>query len=179
MKERIDRIIVAEGGDKYTNDPKDKGGPTRYGITEVTARAFGYNGDMRELPYDTVAIIYEKRYWCAPKFDQLPTELALVCFDWGVNAGPSVPSKALQRCLNVLNNDGAQYPDIVADGVFGNFSLYSLKQFSLKRGDEGLRILKQMMISLRSVFYIELAERKTSQEKFEYGWQKRTFLEDF
>jgi len=32
----IDRIIEVEGG--YVNNPNDKGGPTKYGITEATAR---------------------------------------------------------------------------------------------------------------------------------------------
>ena len=34
MTDLIDRIIKREGGDKETNDPKDAGGRTKYGISE-------------------------------------------------------------------------------------------------------------------------------------------------
>ncbi len=40
-------ILGKEGG--YVNHPDDKGGPTNWGITQATARAHGYVGDMRDL----------------------------------------------------------------------------------------------------------------------------------
>ena len=46
----IDELIEREGG--YVNHPADKGGPTRFGITEAVARAHGYRGAMAELPRD-------------------------------------------------------------------------------------------------------------------------------
>jgi lysozyme family protein len=44
----IEGILGKEGG--YVNNPNDKGGPTRWGITQTTARAYGYSGDMKALP---------------------------------------------------------------------------------------------------------------------------------
>lgn len=41
----IDGILSLEGG--YVNNPADRGGATNWGITEATARAFGYKGDTR------------------------------------------------------------------------------------------------------------------------------------
>ncbi|OCO16336.1 hypothetical protein AN684_0205915 [Klebsiella pneumoniae subsp. pneumoniae] len=38
----IEGILGKEGG--YVNNPNDKGGPTRWGITQTTARAYGYKG---------------------------------------------------------------------------------------------------------------------------------------
>ena len=38
----IDGVIGREGG--YSNHPADKGGPTRWGVTEAVARANGYRG---------------------------------------------------------------------------------------------------------------------------------------
>ena len=46
----IDAVIDCEGG--YANHPADRGGPTKYGITEAVARAHGYSGAMRNLPRD-------------------------------------------------------------------------------------------------------------------------------
>ena len=40
----IEELIEREGG--YVNHPRDKGGPTRFGITESVARAHGYSGAM-------------------------------------------------------------------------------------------------------------------------------------
>jgi lysozyme family protein len=39
VDELIDALIDREGG--YVNQPADKGGPTRFGITEAVARAHG------------------------------------------------------------------------------------------------------------------------------------------
>lgn len=47
MNPIIDGIIALEGG--YVFNPKDKGGATHWGITEATARAHGYAGDMRDV----------------------------------------------------------------------------------------------------------------------------------
>ena len=57
----IAEIIEIEGG--YVNHPADRGGPTKYGITEKVARAFGYQGDMRDLPKSKAFEIYDKNYW--------------------------------------------------------------------------------------------------------------------
>ena len=35
----IDKIIILEGG--FTDHPADRGGPTRWGITEAVARSHG------------------------------------------------------------------------------------------------------------------------------------------
>ncbi|HEE0576381.1 TPA: hypothetical protein R6358_002680, partial [Klebsiella pneumoniae] len=47
----IEGIFGKEGG--YVDHPSDKGGSTRWGITQTTARAHGYIGDMRNLPRET------------------------------------------------------------------------------------------------------------------------------
>ena len=65
----IDELIEREGD--YANHPDDRGGPTRFGITEVVARAHGYAGAMAELPRDEAAAIYRRLYWLRPRFDQV------------------------------------------------------------------------------------------------------------
>jgi lysozyme family protein len=44
LDELINALIEREGG--YVNHPADRGGPTRYGITEAVARAHGYGGPL-------------------------------------------------------------------------------------------------------------------------------------
>ncbi|BBM39799.1 predicted peptidoglycan domain protein (plasmid) [Leptotrichia hofstadii] len=57
--ERIfDYLLRVEGG--YSDDENDKGGKTKYGITEEEARDFGYKGDMQDLTKDFAKNIYLK-----------------------------------------------------------------------------------------------------------------------
>lgn len=64
MNPIIDGILVMEGG--YTNNPKDKGGATNWGITEATARAHGYTGEMINLTRAEAFSILEEDYWIKP-----------------------------------------------------------------------------------------------------------------
>lgn len=176
VKAKIDETIVAEGGDKYTNDPTDRGGPTKYGITQATYNAFGFIGDVKNCTYDQAVQIYALRYWSQPGFDKvgdIHAGLAFEMFDWGVTSGPSRPSQALQRSLNVLNQQAKDYPDISADGRIGPMTLHALQAFVSRRGVEGLRYLVEMVQALRRVFYMEISERDQSQEKYANGWQSR------
>jgi lysozyme family protein len=43
----IEEVIGREGG--YSNHPADRGGATRWGITEAVARAHGYRGVSADL----------------------------------------------------------------------------------------------------------------------------------
>ncbi len=110
----IEGILGKEGG--YVDHPSDKGGPTRWGITQTTARAHGYTGDMRNLPRETAKQILLSDYWTGPRFDQvaaLSTLLADELCDTGVNMGPSVASKFFQRWLTAMNMRGKLYPDLI------------------------------------------------------------------
>src|SRR5688572_25233622 len=104
----IEATIGKEGGD--SNHPADRGGPTRWGITQAVARANGYHGDMRVLPRETAIAIYRHEYFEKPGFfavAALSPAIAEELFDTGVNMGPAVPSMMLQRLLIVLNRGGA------------------------------------------------------------------------
>ncbi len=168
----LDSLILKEGG--YTNDPKDKGGETIWGITVAVARAFGYTGAMKDMTRDQAKVIYMERFWTQPKFDQvalLSPVVALEMFDTGVNMGTGVASKFLQRALNVLNNGGTIFPDIGMDGALGKMSLAALNAFITKRGMDGVKVLLAMLNGQQSVRYIEIAEGNPVQETYEFGWQ--------
>lgn len=61
-------ILGKEGG--YVDHPNDKGGPTNWGITQATARAHGYTGDMRNLTREQALAILSLITGMAPRFDQ-------------------------------------------------------------------------------------------------------------
>lgn len=68
-EEYLDDLIKREGG--YVNNPADRGGATKYGITESVARSNDYKGNMRDLPLEVAKAIYRKNYWTTPRFDQV------------------------------------------------------------------------------------------------------------
>jgi lysozyme family protein len=169
----INKVLDIEG-EEYTDDPDDRGGPTKWGWTEHEARAFGYTGDMRDLAKDKAHEMFFIRYWIQPKFNlvaELSTEIAAELFDTGVNMGQGTGVKFLQRALNVMNLGGKEFPDIAIDGGIGKMTLYCLKTFLAKRGRDGEETLLHMLNAQQSVKYMEIAENNASQEKFEYGWQ--------
>lgn len=173
IRPMLSELIRKEG--EYVNHPDDRGGPTKYGVTEQVARAYGYSGDMRNLPLSVAEDIYVQRYWIDPKFDLvalMSPKIAQEMFDTGINMGQAVAVKFLQRALNVLNRQSKDYPDITVDGVLGAISLRALQDFINVRGKEGEAVLFRMLNAQQSVRYMEIAERNPNQESFQYGWQK-------
>lgn len=167
----IDDLIGREGG--YVNHSADRGGPTRWGITEQVARAHGYRGDMRILDRDLAAVIYRAAYWIDPGFDAVSMRYPAVAeelFDIGVNMGVSVAGTFLQRCLNVMNQNGAHYADMTVDSRIGRMSLLALDAYRQRRGEEGGERLLEAIRSLRGARYIDICEARPAQEAFAYGW---------
>ena len=175
--EFVDKLInsiLKKESDKYTNNPKDSGGPTKYGITETTARKYGYKGPMEDLTRGAAYNIYVQMYWIAPHFNTLfdvSAMLSVLLMDFGVVAGPDAASTHLQRVLNVLNRNQKDYKDLEPDGVIGPNTLTALRAFAKARGLKGMNVLHYMVASLQSVHFIEVAERRPKDEEFEYGWQ--------
>lgn len=171
INQLIDDVISREGG--YSNHPADRGGATRWGITEGVARAHGFGGDMRVFPRDEAAAIYRRIYWLRPGFaaiaDRAPT-LAAELFDTGVNMGPAVAGRFLQRALNALNRNAKDYPDMAVDGVIGPVTLTALDAFIDLRGAAGETVLIKAVEALQGERYLTLAESRPANEAFLYGW---------
>jgi lysozyme family protein len=169
----IDNLIAREGG--FVDHPADKGGPTRWGISQAVARRHGYMGQMENLPRSVAALIYQKQYWRAPAFDQvakIAPILAAELFDTGVNMGAGTAIGFLQRALNALNRNGADYPDIAVDRTIGPDSLRALEAFLAKRGPLAEGVLTKAIDALQGAHYVRLAEARPAQEAFLYGWIK-------
>ena len=167
----IDELIEREGG--YVHHPADKGGPTKFGITEAVARAHGYTGVMTSLPREEAAEIYRRLYWLRPRLDAVAERsgrLAAELFDTGANMGPAVAVTFLQRALTALNRNGQDYPDLVPDGRIGPATLAALDAFLASRGAKGETVLLRAIEALQGERYLRLAERRPANEAFLYGW---------
>ncbi|MDV4341292.1 glycoside hydrolase family 108 protein [Acinetobacter baumannii] len=172
IEQYLEELIKREGG--YVNNPADRGGATKYGITQAVARENGWNGNMKDLPLEFAKSIYKKQYWLEPRFDQvnaLSPSVAEELLDTGVNCGPNFAKPLLQRALNLLNNQGkAGWPDLKVDGVYGSATLGALKTYLSKRGKDGEKVLVRVLNIMQGQRYIEICERNPKQEQFFYGW---------
>ncbi len=167
----IDEVIGREGG--YSNHPADKGGATRWGVTEAVARAHGYGGDMRRYPREEAVAVYRRIYWLRPGFDRVAEHaprVAAELFDTGVNMGPGVAVGFLQRALNALNRGAGDYPDMAVDRKIGDRTIGALKAFIARRGAAGEAVLLKAIEALQGERYLRLAEERPANEAFLYGW---------
>lgn len=99
-------LIAVEKG--YWDDPA--GGPTMYGVTERVARAWGYVGDMRQLPLTTARSIAKSEYWDRYQCDQFAPAIGYQVFDAAYNGG--MPVRWLQAAVGAT-----------VDGVIGPSTL--------------------------------------------------------
>lgn len=111
FEEAFRLVIGHEGG--YSNDPKDPGGETKYGISK---RSYSHI-DIGALTLDGARRIYKADYWDKIHGDDLDPGLALVAFDAAVNNGVSQSIRWLQGAVGVKQ-----------DGVIGPATLNALSK---------------------------------------------------
>lgn len=103
----VELILRLEGG--YSNDPQDRGGETRWGVSK---RAFPHI-NIKDLTKEDAIEIYRIYYWDKIRIGEMPPEVRLAVFDCAVNQGHIRAVSFLQKSLGVLN-DGIVGPDTLA-----------------------------------------------------------------
>lgn len=155
-------VIGHEGG--YVNNPNDRGGETKYGIT----KKYYPNLDIKNLTLDDAKKIYKENYWDKLKLDQINDErVQLELFDTAVNQGTGVAGKYLQEGLNLLNRNQKDYKNINVDGAVGPGTIAAFN--SCKRRDNLYKILN----CLQAERYMDICRRDEGQEEFMNGWLNR------
>jgi hypothetical protein len=92
MEAVTDLIDNWEGG--YVNDPHDRGGETKYGISK---RSYPHE-DIRNLTRDEAIEIYYQDYWVLPRIDDEAPELRAKIFNMGVLMGPVTAIRLAVGC---------------------------------------------------------------------------------
>lgn len=105
------------------DDPDDPGGRTAFGITQATYSAWKAShgdtpdGDVWGIGLETVAAIYQARYWNDSRANQVAAagrkRLALATFDWAVNGSIVRGKRYLQASVNATV-DGIVGPQTIA-----------------------------------------------------------------
>jgi lysozyme family protein len=179
-----------EGG--YAKDDDDQGGETYKGISRRYNPSWvGWSiidqhklrpGFPNTAYNDTllnkeVRKFYKERYWDVNLLDEFNSQpVANEMFDTGVNMGIGRAGRFLQCALNLLNNNGERWDDIVEDGVVGKNTLKALNACLAFRGDG---VLYKILNILQGMHYIEYMTKSPTQEKYAYGWFSRVnFIKD-
>jgi len=154
----INRVIEREGG--YVNHPADRGGATKFGITQGTLDAWlndEHTKDVVHLTLDEARQIYQTKYWDVPGFYKLdvgPRTTELL-FDTAVHSGPVQAVKLLQGVL-----------DVKRDGLIGPITRGAAQEYEDRR-------LFVLLLAKRYEFLANLVAVDPSQSVFMRGWIKR------
>jgi lysozyme family protein len=162
----IDALIEREQG--FVNNPNDRGGPTKYGITQATLAKWRGQAvtvdDVRALEKREARAIYEKRYLTGPHIDRIPHPLLReLVLDIGVLSGPATAIRLLQQCL--LDEHGQA---LTADGVIGPTTLHALW------GRDEPDIIQIKLVRQRVIQLVNVVQEDPTQLEFLEGWVTRT-----
>ena len=152
FNEIIEKVLEHEGG--YNHIEGDLGGETNFGIT----KRFYPDVDIKNLTKEDAKQIYYKDYWKKNSCDKMPDQLKHIYFDMCVNMGKRTAVKILQRSSNNKNSK-----DIDVDGGLGAMTLEAVKNVELSR-----------VRAYRVKYYADLVNQKPEQEKFYFGWFRRS-----
>ena len=145
--------VIERESEKETNDPDDKGGRTKYGISEKANPEAWADGQVTK---DEAQAIYARKYITGPGFDKVVDfHLRAQLVDFGVNSGPAVAIMKLQEILRV---------DV--DGVIGPQTLTKLATVHPEAVSNGLVAARIRMIC-------RIVKRDPSQLKYLAGWIDR------
>lgn len=159
IEEVITEVLRAEGRDAYTNDPVDRGGPTKWGITQAAwSEAIGRpatEDDVKVITEFEARAFYRSRYVIDPRFHELPDQLIEMVVDCGVNHGQKRAAQWVQKAV------GAR-----ADGVIGPKTLAAVHSVPWIA-------VYSRVCAHRIRFYGEIVRRDRSQARFIAGWNSR------
>lgn len=159
FKEAIELALKHEG--YYSNNPLDRGGATKFGITMATLSIYR-KGPVSEamvkaLTLDEALKVYEALYWRPLMLDKVRSDaLAAIILDQAINRGVAAVTKRLQRLLGVE-----------IDGIMGPQTIAAIN--SCEPRPFGIRFVFDSQMA-----YCDICVKDPSQLQFLRGWIKRS-----
>lgn len=156
----VTAIMRREGWDTYTNDPVDRGGPTKWGITQKAWGDYlGRNVSPAEIAAITESqarIFYHVRYIQDPGFSRIRNDrVKAMVVDCGVHHGQRRAARWLQQAVGVRT-----------DGIVGPKTLAAVNS-----APPSATILR--IATTRTRFMAGIVARDRSQIRFLRGWVHR------
>lgn len=157
----VDRVLRDEGG--YVDNPADRGGATKFGISR---RAYP-DLDIRNLTREQAVAIYFRDFWQRFHFSTVPGLVGAKLFDLAVNIGPGHAVKCLQRalraCKSVVPEDGVLGSETAAAASSAN--QLALLAALRSEGAGYYRVLAAL----------ERGRRESGDREFLDGWLNRAY----
>ncbi len=183
-------VLGIEGG--HANDPADRGGETKYGISLrflVTAgkidldqdRFFDFDLDMdgdidgrdiRRLNKQDAAWIYHYYFWKPLEADTFPAPIGEMLFDQAVNSGLVAAKKLLQRAINSCGAHVSDFKRLKVDGAIGPITRLRILSV-LEHPGLGLPALVEAYREAARARYRAIVANDPSQQRFLKGWLRR------
>lgn len=176
----LEKILEHEG--IYSNNPKDIGGETFYGISRKNFPKWSGWFCIDRTPKDKESMLslskdeimaglvsdfYYINFWEKIDGDSiLNDEIATKVFDIAVNMGVSIAGMFLQQGLNLLMSKGKP---LVIDGNIGDKTILVLTK--LNKSD--YLVLTILLKLYQGSYYLKIIENKNTQKIFLRGWLKR------
>ena len=157
------RLIREHEGGEFTEDPADKGGPTRWGISLrflLTINGNATRADIVEMTWNRAAHIFTSEFWKKYRYDLLPPMVGIKVFDLAVLLGPAQVALCLQRACR---SGGWAVEE---DGVIGGET-----RAACFRVNQDV-LLAALSSEVAGVFRLIVA-RDAQQKRFLNGWLDR------
>jgi lysozyme family protein len=175
------RILVVEGG--FVDDPVDRGGTTKYGVSlrflqavgKIDANRDGFadldlnfdrvldGHDIRALTPRIAGDLFLKHFYLQPGFWVLPRPFDAALFDQAVNGGTTAAIKILQRALNRFGP-----PRLSVDGALGNITQAKLLE-QMRAGAPVIQAIREEAAAR----YRAIVAADPDQRKYLKGWLRR------
>lgn len=187
----VRHVLGVEGG--YVNDPVDRGGATKYGISLrflVSEGNIDLDGDgradfdldmdgdidgadIRKLTVGDAIFLYHRCFWQRLDAETFPEPIGEMMFDQGVNGGLGAARKLLQRAINRATRGDKTVAQIAVDGAIGSATRRALDNVIHHNGIRFLVICYREEVKAR---YRAIVAANPSQSRFLKGWLRRANL---
>ncbi|MGE0773539.1 MAG: glycoside hydrolase family 108 protein [Sphingomonadaceae bacterium] len=191
----VRHLLVTEGGSRFVNDPADRGGATKYGISLrflAAEGAFDEDGDgrrdfdldldgdidgqdVRQLTAGDAIFLYHRCFWQRLQAESFPRPLGEMLFDQAVNGGLTTAGKLLQRAINdcLMRAKAPRKPALlIVDGQIGRITRAAFA-WVLRYPAQGMPALIAAYREAARERYRAIVRRYPVQKRFLRGWLAR------
>lgn len=158
--------VTLEHEGYFSDDQDDRGGATKYGISQRFLNGIRYHKKAHELTKEDAVELYYQHFWLKCNCELLHPGVALMLFDFGVHSGVAGACKELQRVLSYETEI-----NLAIDGIIGNKTIKALNTVIQKTG--GYEAVVQGLSTKRGLLFFNIIDTRDRQSKYFRGWFKR------
>ncbi len=190
----VDALLGIEGG--FVDDPVDRGGATKYGISlrflvaegAIDADGDGFadfdldmdgdidGRDIRTLTRGDARFLYRTCFWQRVGAETLPQPIGEMVFDQAVNGGAVAAKKMLQRAINAcliqMRKATRTARVLIVDGSIGPVTIAAMATV-LQYPGLGMPALIEAYRDAVKARYRAIVAANPTQRRFLKGWLRR------